>query len=263
MGDEKKQSWVSSRAARVWARRSEAIGEQAAREVTLWRFYSGHFRLTRGHTVLGVRVLLSATLPRLADRCELPNSPASRQKGTNALHFLETSIVGAKVIDPHPHQDARGRFLRAWCLREFQDHGIDFVPVQANLGFSVMSGTVRGMHFQIDPAPEAKLVRCTRGAIFDVVLDLRPKSSSFGNWYGVELSAENSRMLFVPENCAHGYQTLEDNTEMHYMTSAYYTPDTVRGVRYDDPEFDIHWPLAVTAVSDQDLNWPFAVRRNP
>jgi dTDP-4-dehydrorhamnose 3,5-epimerase len=156
------------------------------------------------------------------------------------MYFTETGIAGAKVIDPSPHQDPRGRFLRAWFL----------------------SGTVRGMHYQTDPAAEAKLVRCTRGAIFDVVLDLRPGSSSYGKWYGVELSAENSRMLFVPENCAHGYQTLEDHTEMHYMTSAYYTPDTVRGVRYDDPEFGIRWPLPVTSVSDQDLKWKLTSPRS-
>src|SRR5579862_3517467 len=110
------------------------------------------------------------------------------------MRFMETGIVDAKVIDPSPHQDERGRFLRAWCAREFAEHGLDFVPVQANFGFSKTAGTVRGIHFQIEPAIEAKLVRCTRGAIFDVVLDLRPQSPSYREWYGVELSAENARM---------------------------------------------------------------------
>jgi dTDP-4-dehydrorhamnose 3,5-epimerase len=172
------------------------------------------------------------------------------------MHFIETSIPGAKVIDPSPHADDRGRFLRAWCAREFLEHGLDFVPVQANMGFSKTKGTTRGMHLQVAPALEAKLVRCTRGSMFDVVLDLRPESPTFRKWYGVELSAENSRMLFVPENCAHGYQTLEDGTEMHYMTSAYYTPGAAHGVRFDDPAFAIRWPLAATVVSDQDRNWP-------
>jgi dTDP-4-dehydrorhamnose 3,5-epimerase len=162
------------------------------------------------------------------------------------------------VIGPNAQQDDRGRFLRAWCAREFAEHGLDFQAVQANMGFSKRKGTTRGMHLQVAPAVEAKLVRCTRGSMFDVVLDLRPESPSYRKWYGVELSAENSRMLFVPENCAHGYQTLEDNTEMHYMTSGYYTPGAARGVRFDDPAFGIQWPLAVTVVSDQDRNWPLA-----
>lgn len=172
------------------------------------------------------------------------------------MHFAQSGIVGATVIDPSPHEDDRGRFLRAWCAREFAEHGIDFVPVQANMGFSVRKGTVRGMHYQVDPALEAKLVRCTRGAIFDVVLDLRPASATYRRWFGVELSAENGRMLYLPVGCAHGYQTLEENTEMHYMTSAVYTPSAVRGARFDDPVFQIQWPLATSAISEQDRNWP-------
>jgi dTDP-4-dehydrorhamnose 3,5-epimerase len=178
------------------------------------------------------------------------------------MRFMETGIVGAKVIDPSPHQDERGRFLRAWCAREFAEHGLDFLPVQANLGFSIKRGTVRGMHFQQAPATEAKLVRCTRtrGAIFDAVLDLRPKSPSYGEWYGVVLSAENAQMLYVPENCAHGYQTLEEFTEMYYMTSGFYTPSAVCGVRFDDPAFGIQWPLVATVVSEQDCSWPLFKR---
>jgi dTDP-4-dehydrorhamnose 3,5-epimerase len=172
------------------------------------------------------------------------------------MRFVETGIAGAKVIDPSPHEDGRGRFMRAWCIREFTENGLDFLPVQANMGFSVRKGTVRGMHFQVLPALEAKLVRCTKGTIFDVVLDLRPESSTHGKWYGAELSAANGRMLYVPEHCAHGYQTLEENTEMYYMTSAFYTPSAVRGVRFDDPAFNIQWPLAATVVSEQDRNWP-------
>jgi dTDP-4-dehydrorhamnose 3,5-epimerase len=124
------------------------------------------------------------------------------------------------------------------------------------MGFGVKRGTVRGMHFQEAPAIEAKLVRCTRGAIFDVVLDLRPESPSYGKWYGVELSAENGQMLYLPGDCAHGYQTLEECTEIYYMTSAFYTPSAAGGVRFDDPAFGIQWPLVATVVSEQDRNWP-------
>jgi len=172
------------------------------------------------------------------------------------MHFSTTSLPGVRVIDPSPHADDRGRFMRAWCAGEFEEQGIHFVPVQANMGFSKKKGTIRGMHFQEAPALEAKLVRCTRGAMFDLALDLRPDSPTYRQWFGVELSAENGRMLFVPENCAHGYQTLEDATEMHYMTSALYSPSAARGVRFDDPAFDIHWPLAATVISEQDRNWP-------
>jgi dTDP-4-dehydrorhamnose 3,5-epimerase len=176
------------------------------------------------------------------------------------MRFTETHISGAWVIDPSPHADERGRFMRAWCAREFAEHGLDFLPVQANMGFSVREGTVRGMHFQVAPALEAKLVRCTRGAIFDVVLDLRPESPSYGEWRGVELSAENGRMLYVPEHCAHGYQTLEECTEIYYMASAFYTPSAVRGVRFDDPAFGIQWPFGARVVSEQDRTWPLAER---
>lgn len=172
------------------------------------------------------------------------------------MRFTETDLCGAWVIDPNPHKDDRGWFMRAWCAREFAEHDLNFVPVQANMGFSFRKGTVRGMHFQEEQALEAKLIRCTKGAIFDVVLDLRPKSPSYGEWYGAELSAENGRMLYVPELCAHGYQTLEEHTEIFYMASGFYTPSAVRGVRFDDPAFNIRWPLIVTKVSEQDLNWP-------
>lgn len=178
----------------------------------------------------------------------------------NIMRFSKTDIVGAWVVDPNPIEDDRGRFMRAWCAREFTEHGLSFLPLQANMGFSIHRGTVRGMHFQEAPALEAKLVRCTRGAIFDVALDLRKESPSYGKWYGVELSAENGRMLYVPENCAHGYQTLEENSEMYYLTSAFYSPNSARGVRFDDPAFGIQWPLVATVVSEQDHKWPLVKR---
>jgi len=176
------------------------------------------------------------------------------------MRFKETRVVGARVIDPSPHADERGRFLRAWCAREFSEQGIDFLPVQANMGFSLRKGTIRGMHLQMAPALEAKLIRCTRGSMFDVVLDLRPNSASYGMWHGEELSAENGRMLYVPEHCAHGYQTLEDHTEMYYITSQFYTPSAACGVRFDDPAFGIKWPLPATAVSEPDRSWPLVTK---
>jgi len=176
------------------------------------------------------------------------------------MQFTETNIAGVWLIDPASREDERGRFFRAWCSQEFDEHGIHFLPVQANMGFSVRRGTVRGMHFQAEPAPEAKLVRCTRGAMFDVALDLQPDSSSYGQWFGATLSAENGRMLYLPEHCAHGYQTLEDSTEMYYMTSAIYTPKAASGVRFDDPAFGIQWPAPVSVISEQDRNWSLTKR---
>lgn len=172
------------------------------------------------------------------------------------LRFTPTPIQGVWIIDPVFREDDRGRFFRAWCTDEFAEQGIRFQPVQANMGFSRRKGTTRGMHFQVVPALEAKLVRCTRGSMFDVALDLRAGSPTRGQWFSATLTQEDGRMLYVPEGCAHGYQTLEDSTEMHYMASHTYAPQAARGVRFDDPAFGISWPLEPTAISDQDRNWP-------
>jgi dTDP-4-dehydrorhamnose 3,5-epimerase len=172
------------------------------------------------------------------------------------MEFLGTDVAGASLIEPTPHLDARGRFMRAWCAREFGAQGIRFVPLQSNLALSPLKGTLRGLHYQVAPSLEAKLVRCTRGSLFDLVLDLRPGSPTYLRWHGATLSADNGRMLYVPEGCAHGCQSLEDNTEILYMASAYYAPSEARGVRHDDPAFAISWPLEVTSISDQDRNWP-------
>ncbi len=173
------------------------------------------------------------------------------------MRFTECEVADAWVIDPAPHDDDRGRFFRAWCRDEFAAHGIDFVPVQANIAHSIRKGTMRGLHYQVAPALEAKLVRCTAGAIFDVVVDLRPDSPTLYQWYGTELSAANGRMLLVPEGCAHGCLSKEDGTDIYYMASAIYAPKQARGVRYDDPAFGIRWPLPVTVVSPQDDAWPY------
>ena len=172
------------------------------------------------------------------------------------MRFVKCGIANAWVVEPTLHSDVRGRFMRAWCAREFADSGIDFTPVQANMGLSAQRGTIRGLHYQVAPALEAKLVRCTRGAIFDVVVDMRPESPTYRSWHSVLLSAENGFMLFVPEGCAHGCQSLQENAEIHYMTSAFYSPGDVRGIRYDDPSIGVRWPLEVSVLSEQDRNWP-------
>lgn len=172
------------------------------------------------------------------------------------MKFLPCDVAGARIVEAEPYRDARGRFVRAWCEREFADAGIEFRPLQANMIFSQHAGTIRGLHYQVAPALEAKLVRCTRGALFDVVVDLRPGSPTYLCWHGIELSADNGRMLYVPEGCAHGCQSTFDDTEILYMASAGYAPKEVRGARYDDPAFGVRWPLPVSAVSEQDRNWP-------
>lgn len=185
-------------------------------------------------------------------------TPADRRESRKAglVRFIEAAIRGAWVIDPEPHTDVRGRFMRAWCVQEFAAHGIDFLPVQSNMGFSLRRGTVRGLHYQIAPHLEAKLVRCTRGSVFDVLVDLRPDSPTHGEWFGTVLSPGNGQMLFIPPLCAHGCQTLEDDSEILYMASASFAPAASRGLRYDDPTVAIRWPLPPAFLSEQDGRWP-------
>jgi dTDP-4-dehydrorhamnose 3,5-epimerase len=170
--------------------------------------------------------------------------------------FSECSVLGARVIDPEPRIDDRGRFQRAWCQQEFGRSGVSFAPAQANMALSKRRGTLRGLHYQVAPALEAKLVRCTAGAIFDVVVDARPESPTYRRWHGETLTADNGRMLFIPEGCAHGCVSLEDATEIYYMASAAYAPEHVRGIRFDDPAIGIRWPVDVSIVSVQDRAWP-------
>jgi dTDP-4-dehydrorhamnose 3,5-epimerase len=172
------------------------------------------------------------------------------------MRFQETTVKGAFVIDMEPREDHRGFFARSWCAHEFELYGLNPAIAQINVGFTTKRGGVRGLHFQLPPAVEAKTVRSTKGSIFDIVVDLRPQSPSFKKWAGFELSANNHRMLYIPEGCAHGYQTLLDSTEIEYLTSAPYAPDLARGVRYDDAAFGIEWPLQVTSISEADKSWP-------
>ncbi|MBY0399272.1 dTDP-4-dehydrorhamnose 3,5-epimerase [Myxococcota bacterium] len=172
------------------------------------------------------------------------------------MEFVETKLAGAWLVRQKKIVDARGHFARVWCTDEFRQHGLEPTIVQINTGLSVQKGTLRGMHYQLAPHAEAKFMRCTRGAIFDVIVDLRPGSATRGQWVGYELTADNGDMLYAPPGFAHGYQTLCADAEMYYTTSAMYAGPSARGVRYDDPAFGITWPLPVTVISDADRNWP-------
>jgi dTDP-4-dehydrorhamnose 3,5-epimerase len=169
--------------------------------------------------------------------------------------FNETALRGAFVIDLDRKEDERGFFARTFCQYEFAAHGIKPVIAQANIGFNRHRGTLRGMHFQYPPAAETKLVRCTRGAIVDVIVDLRPESPTYLQHIAVELTAENRRGILVPERFAHGYQALEDDTETTYHVGEFYTPDCEGGLRYDDPALQLTWPLPVTVISAKDVQW--------
>ena len=170
--------------------------------------------------------------------------------------FKETILKGAFVIDIEAIEDRRGFFARSWCKLEFEAAGLLSDFVQHNMGYSIREGTVRGLHYQIEPYQEVKVVRCTRGAIYDVIVDLQPDSATYKKWFGIELSALNHKMLYVPKGFAHGYQTLSDDSEIHYLTSEIYHADFAKGHRYDDPAFGIQWPIEISLISDQDLSWP-------
>jgi dTDP-4-dehydrorhamnose 3,5-epimerase len=172
------------------------------------------------------------------------------------MEFTETTLKGAYVVRLRKIEDDRGYFARAWCREEFLQHGLNPAMVQLNVGFSHRRGTVRGMHYQLAPHAEAKFIRCTRGAIYDVIIDFREGSPTFGQWYGQELAPDNGLMLYAPEGFAHGYQTLQNDSEMYYFASAAYAPAAARGVRYDDPIVGIKWPLPVSLISSADRNWP-------
>ena len=172
------------------------------------------------------------------------------------MKFTETPLQGAFVIDLEPHPDERGFFARTFCAAEFAKHGLDARVVQCNLSSNAKAGTLRGMHFQHPPVSEAKLIRCVRGALHDVVVDLRPDSATYLQHFALELSMENRRALFVPERFAHGFQTLMDLTEVEYQMSEFHTPSAAGGFRYDDPAFAIRWPLPVSVISPKDLAWP-------
>jgi dTDP-4-dehydrorhamnose 3,5-epimerase len=169
--------------------------------------------------------------------------------------FQETRLKGAFILDLERREDNRGFFARAFCQKEFKAHGLKETIAQANVAFNRKRGTMRGMHFQYPPAAETKLVRCTRGAILDIIVDLRPESPTYLEHVAVELTADNHRALYVPERFAHGYQVLEDATETSYQVGEFYTPGSEGGLRYDDPRLRLRWPLPVTEISEKDAAW--------
>jgi len=166
--------------------------------------------------------------------------------------LTETKLKGAYIIDVKRLEDERGFFGRSFCQKEFEAHGLSAHVRQANVSYNKKKGTLRGMHMQLAPHEESKLVRCTRGAIYDVIIDMRPDSATYKQWIGVELTADNYRMLFVPEGFAHGFITLADNTDVTYQVTAFYTPGAERGIRWNDPAFNIEWPIAPVVISEKD-----------
>lgn len=169
--------------------------------------------------------------------------------------LTETPLAGAYVVDVERRSDDRGYFARSYCVEEFRRVGVELPVVQCNISFNTRRGTLRGMHFQVPPKGEAKLVRCTRGAIQDVIVDLRPESPTYCRWFAVELNATNQRALYIPIGFAHGFQTLADDAEVFYQMSEFFSPEHARGVRWDDPAFGIEWPLPVSSISEKDASY--------
>ncbi len=172
------------------------------------------------------------------------------------MRFTETKVAGAFLIEPELLTDERGFFARTWDREELEARGLNPRLAQCSISFSHRRGTLRGLHYQVAPHEEAKLIRCTQGAIWDVALDLRPGSPTYGAWFGAELSAANRAMLYIPEGCAHGQLTLTDDAEVFYQISAPYAPAAARGVRFDDPAFGIEWPVEVEVINDRDRTYP-------
>ncbi len=172
------------------------------------------------------------------------------------MRFCETRLPGVFEIHIEPISDERGFFARSWCREEFESNGLNPALVQCNISFNPRKGTLRGMHYQAAPSQEAKVVRCTRGSLYDVALDLRPGSATFKQWVAVTLTAARRNMLYIPEGCAHGFLTLEDDTEVFYQMSAFYNPEAARGVRWNDPAFRIAWPAGVAVISERDRMYP-------
>lgn len=173
--------------------------------------------------------------------------------------FRETALQGTFIIEPEIKQDERGFFARTWCADEFVEHGLNPKILQCSVSYNKKKGTLRGMHYQVAPHEEVKLVRCTRGAIFDVVIDLRPASRTYAKHTSVVLTEANHLLLYIPEGCAHGYQTLEDNTEVFYQISQTFHPESARGIQWDDPYFDIPWPEGDRIISPKDRQYPIFV----
>ncbi len=178
------------------------------------------------------------------------------------MRFVGTPLADAFLIELQPIEDERGFFARSFCVEEFRKHGLDHRVAQCNVSFNRRTGTLRGMHFQVAPHEEAKLVRCTSGAVFDVIVDLREGSATRYQWFASELTARNRRAILVPAGFAHGFQTLEDDTEVLYQMSEFYYPESARGLRWDDPCIGIEWPLSDPVLSDKDRSFPLLGKGN-
>lgn len=176
--------------------------------------------------------------------------------GRLAVRFAPTSLAGACLVHLEPRVDERGLFARAFCAKEFAAQGLETSFVQANISTNTHAGTVRGLHFQRAPHAEVKLVRCVKGALYDVIIDMRQGSDSYLRWFGTELNEDNGLMMYVPKGFAHGYQALTDGATAYYMVSAFYAPQAEGGLRFDDPRLAIEWPRAVSEISDKDAQWP-------
>ena len=172
------------------------------------------------------------------------------------MRFVKTRLEGAFIIEPDAQADDTGFYVRSWCQHEFEFLGLNKRPVQSNVSFNKKRGTLRGLHYQADPYSEAKLVRCTLGAVYDVIVDLRQESPTYLQWMSAELTQKNRRLLYVPEGFAHGFMTLRDNTEVFYQMTQFYMPEFSRGIRWDDPQFDIRWPMQVSVISEKDGRYP-------
>ncbi len=172
------------------------------------------------------------------------------------MRFTETAVDGCRIVELAPITDERGFFARAWCADEMAAEGLADHVAQINMSRSLVAGMIRGLHWQTDPHGEAKFVRCLSGRVFDVCVDVRPDSPTYGKWAGLELTPDNRLAFSVPAGCAHGYQALEAGSEVLYLVSSRYTPGVERGIRWDDPAFGVQWPLATVEVSDKDASWP-------
>ena len=178
------------------------------------------------------------------------------------MRFLSTSLAGVRILEPERHEDPRGYFARTWCAQELAENGLDPSLSQCSVSFNHRRGTLRGLHYQLPPHAEVKLVRCLRGALFDVAVDLRPDSPTFGRHLGAELTAENGRGLYIPKGLAHGFYTLADATEVEYFIGTAYRPEAARGVRYDDSLFGVAWPGRVQVIAPRDAEYPPALREH-
>jgi dTDP-4-dehydrorhamnose 3,5-epimerase len=213
-------------------------------------------RQAKGFIVGNVQTPVTLVNRRMADLRDSMGVPSLAPLTWSNVRFERTPLGGAWIIELEPNRDERGSFARSFCEHEFAAHGLPIRFPQSNISHNTHAGTMRGMHFNAPDHEESKVVRCTRGAVYDVIVDLRRESSTYRHWFGIELDAESGRALFVPEGFAHGFLTLVDDTDVSYLMGAFYEPDAALGVRWDDPAFDIDWPREPAVISRRDATYP-------